>query len=87
MCAQIQCSFCYTGQQAEITEIYVATDSRRRGIAERLMMAAEDECRKRGARHVRISTAKDNFAAQALYRKLGYDVEKEVFFGKNFEKK
>ena len=42
VCAQIQYSFCYVGQQAEITEIYVATDSRRRGIAERLMMAAEE---------------------------------------------
>jgi ribosomal protein S18 acetylase RimI-like enzyme len=52
------------------------------GIGTRLIGAAEEELRARGARGVEISAERDNPRARALYERLGYAVtdEREDFY-------
>jgi len=57
---------------AEVTELYVAPEHRRRGIARRLMAAAEELARSQGAPAVYLQTGLTNDVAQAFYRSLGY---------------
>jgi ribosomal protein S18 acetylase RimI-like enzyme len=57
---------------AELTELYVAPEYRRRGIARALMAHAEALAKERGAGEVILLTGLDNEEAQAFYRALGY---------------
>lgn len=62
-----------------LSDLYVHPDGRRQGLAEQLMNAARAHAEARGACGLQLETAKDNFAGQALYEKLGY-VRDEVFY-------
>jgi ribosomal protein S18 acetylase RimI-like enzyme len=58
---------------AEVTELYVAPEHRRQGVARLLMAEAEFISRSRGGTYVHINTWHDNHDAQAFYRAAGYE--------------
>lgn len=58
--------------QAEIGNIAVAGEYRRRGVARTLMHAILDRQRSRGVRHVFLEVRESNDAAQRLYRQFGF---------------
>ena len=57
----------------ELQDVYVADDARRRGVASELSLAAEREVRARGGDRISLSVGTGNFAAQALYDRLGFE--------------
>jgi ribosomal protein S18 acetylase RimI-like enzyme len=60
------------GQNAEIANLVVAPEFRRRGIGRALLTALIDAARERGYRMVEIGAETDNEAALSLYRRLGF---------------
>jgi ribosomal protein S18 acetylase RimI-like enzyme len=58
---------------AEITEVYVEPQARRRGVAQALMTFAESQAARYGATSVHLVTGADNVKAQALYKAAGYE--------------
>jgi ribosomal protein S18 acetylase RimI-like enzyme len=60
------------GRQADISGFVVVERRRRQGIGTRLIGAAESEARKRRCKRVRLTVAKDNDPAIALYLGRGY---------------
>ncbi len=54
-----------------LNDLYVRPERRGAGVAERLVAAAVDVARERGASHVRWYTALDNRRAQRLYERVG----------------
>ena len=56
----------------EVTELYVAPQARRRGVATALLAALDDHFRKQGCGVVRIEVFAPNAAARAFYANLGY---------------
>lgn len=81
-CVQMKHSFCYRLPAAEITEVYVRPEFRRRGLARGMIAFAEAHCQKAGVRKVELLTGQDNQVAQALYRGLGYQAEDELLMKK-----
>jgi GNAT superfamily N-acetyltransferase len=57
----------------EIQDVYVAEPARRRGVATALTDAAEKEALARGHDRINLSVGTGNFAARALYERLGFD--------------
>ena len=60
-------------------DLYVAAESRQRGVARELMKAAEAYSRKLKACRIDLETAVDNHQAQSLYEDLGYERESEFY--------
>jgi ribosomal protein S18 acetylase RimI-like enzyme len=58
---------------AELTELFVEPDSRRLGVASRLVKYLEGIARERGATHLVVLTGTKNTEAQAFYRSIGYE--------------
>jgi ribosomal protein S18 acetylase RimI-like enzyme len=58
---------------AEITEVYVAAEARRHGVARALMLHAEAQAARSGATSVHLVTGADNHDAQAFYKAAGYE--------------
>jgi GNAT superfamily N-acetyltransferase len=58
---------------AEITEVYVAPEARRKGVAQALMTFAESQAARFGATSVHLVTGADNLDAQAFYKAAGYE--------------
>lgn len=61
-------------------DLYVAPEARRQGIGRALMERAREFAQASGASHLELSTAKDNWSAQALYESLGYVRDEEFYF-------
>lgn len=55
-----------------LNDLFVLPDARRTGIAEALLRAAARFAGDDGAARLELETGSDNAAAQALYRKLGW---------------
>ncbi|MCH5291892.1 MAG: GNAT family N-acetyltransferase [Treponema sp.] len=73
VCVQLKKSFCYSSLAAEITEVFVRQDFRRRGIASRMIEAAERHCRRNyPLGEFTLLVGKSNLAAYALYKSLGF---------------
>ena len=62
----------------ELRRMYVAPSARRSGIARLMLDFAEDECRRRKARKLELSTSELQPAALGLYRQAGYQLIREV---------
>ena len=62
-----------------LSDLYVAPAARSLGVGEALMNAARAHAEATGACGLQLETARDNFAGQALYERLGY-VRDEVYF-------
>ena len=58
--------------RAEITDLFVSEDARRRGIGRRLVEAVTDWLRERGVPRVEVRVAVRNAEGQAFWRALGY---------------
>ena len=58
--------------ELEVRMLAVAETARRRGVAEALMVGAEDHARSLGLGTVVLSTNVDMYPAQRLYERLGY---------------
>lgn len=61
-----------------ITTIGVAPEHRRRGLAERLLVHAEEALRNRQIYTVMLEVRVSNIAAQSLYRSFGYSVVQRI---------
>lgn len=57
---------------ARLYSIAVASDARGAGTGQRLLVAAEQHARERGARTMRLEVRSDNTAARSLYEAHGY---------------
>ncbi len=62
-----------TGQRAWIEDVVVDEDARGLGIGEKLTLAAIEEARARGVRSLDLTSRPSREAANALYRKLGFE--------------
>jgi putative acetyltransferase len=62
----------------ELRRMYVDPAARRRGIARAMLRFAEDECRRRGAGALELSTSELQSEALALYRHAGYRLVREA---------
>jgi [ribosomal protein S18]-alanine N-acetyltransferase len=58
--------------EAEILTLAVAPEARRRGLGAALVLDAARLAQARGATALHLEVAEDNFAARALYAKLGF---------------
>lgn len=59
------------GDEAHVTNLLVAPESRRQGVALGLMLALIDAAIREGARHLSLEVRSKNDAARALYARLG----------------
>ena len=83
VCVQLKKSFCYDEYMPEITEVYVKSAYRNRGIAGEMITFAENYCSKNYPLHkYELLTGKENFVAQSVYSKLGYVDDKELHMSK-----
>ena len=57
-------------------DLFVTPSARRQGIARALMNAASEWAKAQGAARLDLETARDNYPGQALYRDLGYELDK-----------
>jgi acetyltransferase len=57
--------------RAEVIKLMVHTSARRRGVARQLMLAAQDEARRRGRQTLVLDTRQGD-SSEALYRSLGW---------------
>jgi GNAT superfamily N-acetyltransferase len=64
--------------RAEITDLFVCEDFRRRGIGRRLVETVTDWLRERGVPRVEVRVAVRNAEGQAFWRALGYGELVEV---------
>jgi len=62
----------FEGHTCRVLSVGVDPQARRRGIATRMMGAAEVKSRERGVSTIRLEVSTRNFAAIELYRRLGY---------------
>ncbi len=72
VCVQVWMQVCYVTPTAEVTELYVEPNARRRGVARALMQRAEAMAHDVGADVIRVATGFHNDEAQQLYYGLGY---------------
>ena len=78
---QIYPSFCSVAavKIGVLYDLFVDTNARKTGAGRALMLAAHEFAKNNGFARLDLSTAKINFAAQALYESLGW-VRDEVFY-------
>jgi len=82
-CAQVHHSFCYKTPVAEVTEMYVAPEYRRRGCAAGMLRFLEDHLRSvHGVDEIHLLTGTANLPAQAAYHQSGFTVKNEVYMEK-----
>ncbi|MAW59394.1 MAG: GNAT family N-acetyltransferase [Planctomycetes bacterium] len=58
-----------------LNDLFVADGARRQGVARALLGSAAELARDRGCAGLMLETAEDNHAAQALYDKLGWELQ------------
>ncbi|WP_354535560.1 GNAT family N-acetyltransferase [Ralstonia sp. 1138] len=58
-----------------LNDLFVAANSRQRGVAGALLAEVINHARESGAAWVNLETASDNVVAQELYRKFGFQPE------------
>jgi ribosomal protein S18 acetylase RimI-like enzyme len=63
-----------------LNDLFVAEEGRGQGVAEQLLAEAEQVAREAGCAKLALETARDNQAAQRLYRRLGW-VEQTSYLG------
>lgn len=61
-----------------VTTLGVAPEHRRKGLANRMLLKAEDGFRRRNVRIIRLEVRSVNHGAQELYRQIGYTVTQRL---------
>lgn len=59
------------GEEAHVTNLFVAPRQRRRGLGRKLMLALIESAVAAGARHLTLEVRASNVAARALYNSIG----------------
>lgn len=62
-----------------LNDLYVAPEARKRGVGAALLERARGFAIETGAIGLKLSTAKDNLAAQRLYEKLGWKRNEDFY--------
>ncbi len=62
-----------------LNDLYVAPEARKKGVGKALIAEAEALVKERGDKALILETAQDNTPAQALYEKLGFSKESDVY--------
>ena len=62
----------YGGLNAIVDDLYVRLPFRRAGLGTAALTEVRAFCTKRGVRAIHLETGRDNAAAQAVYRKVGF---------------
>ena len=75
------CGFVYVLDEAEIPNVCVSPEARRRGVGTALMQALAEQARTLGILTLYLEVRQSNTAAQKLYRRMGFE---EVGIRKNF---
>ena len=75
----------FDGVRGWIYHLAVAPESRRRGIASRLVRAAEAGLRQLGCPKVNLQVRTTNSGVIAFYQSLGYAIEGRVSMGRRME--
>ena len=70
------------GLDAYLEELYVAPGARRRGLGRALVERAMDLAREAGAVRMDLGTGEDDRAARALYERLGFTWDRNLFYGR-----
>ncbi len=81
-CVQLFKSFCYDSNYAEITELFVDEQYRRKGIATQLMKYAQDYYADKNIVGFQLFTGGKNISAQRFYECLGYLKTDEIMYRK-----
>ena len=81
-CIQILCSVCFACPWAELMELYVRSQFRRRGLGTALVLHAENLAREEGASDMILRTGKQNTTGQGFYQALGYKRDNDLSFSK-----
>lgn len=68
------------GKIIVLNDLFVLPEHRQKGVANKLIQRVKQFAREKGAIRVDLSTAKDNYNAQALYEKIGFE-QGSKFFG------
>ncbi|UIR55391.1 GNAT family N-acetyltransferase [Sphingobacterium sp. SRCM116780] len=58
-----------------LNDLYVKEEARKAGIGESLIKKAFSFAKENGAVFVQLSTAVDNYTAQSLYKKIGFELQ------------
>jgi len=61
-----------------LNDLYVAPEGRRHGVGHALLHSAREHAKRTQAKGLELMTARDNYAAQALYESMGWQRD-EVF--------
>jgi hypothetical protein len=72
----------FDGVRGSIYHLAVAPPHRRRGVATRLMRAAEAALRALGCAKINLQVRASNPEVVAFYRQLGYEVEERISMGR-----
>ncbi|MGG0670124.1 GNAT family N-acetyltransferase [Sporosarcina koreensis] len=62
-----------------LNDLFIDPEYRKKGIGEMLLHKAKDYAIKTGAKSISLSTAPDNFSAQRLYEKNGYERDSQFY--------
>ncbi|MCM3388298.1 GNAT family N-acetyltransferase [Ureibacillus chungkukjangi] len=62
-----------------LNDLYVEAEARGQGVGEKLLNKAKEFALETGAKSLSLSTAADNFTAQRLYEKHGYERDAEFY--------
>lgn len=62
-----------------LNDLYVDAEARKQGIGEMLLHKAKDYAIATGAKGISLSTALDNYSAQSLYEKNGYERDRQFY--------
>ena len=83
---QIYPSFCsvIAAKVGILYDLFVDSTARKTGAGRALMLAAHENAVKSGLARLDLSTAKNNYTAQALYESLGWKRD-EVFYTYNLD--
>ncbi|GAA4114715.1 GNAT family N-acetyltransferase [Aquimarina addita] len=71
------------GKIIVLNDLFVQLEYRKNGIAEKLINKTFELAKEEGAVRVDLGTAKDNYAAQRLYKKIGF-IKDEEFYGYSY---
>lgn len=82
-CLRILRSLCYADPVAEVSELYVEPQFRRKHLAARMMHLVEDLSAERSASEIHLLTGGTNHAARLFYERMGYRQDGEVHYGKD----
>ena len=62
-----------------LNDLYVSTNVREQGVGEMLLNKAKEYAIETGANSLSLSTAPDNYSAQRLYEKNGYEKDSQYY--------